>query len=205
MTNQPTLPLAGWMYKLSGSSQTLQHHHGRNRFSRMIIRPRWQLRFFVLLDTELRYYKDEKTEVPSLAIPLSEMICVPLKDKKMYSFRLEPKQSGTIKPLSLACSSKDAMLEWMVAIQASCRRNNNAVQFLSLSQRRGVCLPPIRVIPSQSSSSSSSSSSISTKTPVSPVGGCVKAGPMVQQPQERKGSWMAYSPTFLLYKKRFHL
>ncbi|KAI8063275.1 hypothetical protein BC940DRAFT_349139 [Gongronella butleri] len=83
---------------------------------------RWQSRYFVLLDTELRYYKDEHATTPSAIISLMdiervEVVCVA---GCRYCVRLCP--SGTSvrkgKPLVMRFDAAIELSTWFHAIQA---------------------------------------------------------------------------------------
>ncbi|KAI8137492.1 hypothetical protein BJV82DRAFT_674712 [Fennellomyces sp. T-0311] len=96
-------PLAGWLAKLTALP------FGRSR---------WQQRFFVLLDSELRYYKDEHSDSASHVLSLHgvrEVIQMALPNHS-FCLRLEPR-STKIKPWTLACASQVDLETWMNALQ----------------------------------------------------------------------------------------
>ncbi|KAI8081411.1 uncharacterized protein BX664DRAFT_340336 [Halteromyces radiatus] len=98
-------PRAAWLFKMSQTS-----------FGRL----KWAPRYFILLDTELRYYRDEHTETPSQVLHLSDVgQIIPLMDRP-NTFRLEPslrQSTGTIKPWTIECSSHHEMELWYKSIQ----------------------------------------------------------------------------------------
>lgn len=74
-----TTPRSGWLNKLSTS----------NAFGTS----RWQSRYFVLLDSEMRYYKDEHSATASRTINLrdiAKVIPTTSSSNRPYCFRLEP-------------------------------------------------------------------------------------------------------------------
>ncbi|KAI9026418.1 hypothetical protein CLU79DRAFT_741663 [Phycomyces nitens] len=96
-------------------------------------RPRWQSRFFVLLNSELRYYKNEHAESPSSILNLSDidqLVLAPTPSRP-FCFRLEPvlntvsplaadskkeKNTKQQRPWTLECQSEIEMDLWVAAI-----------------------------------------------------------------------------------------
>ncbi|KAL0094922.1 hypothetical protein J3Q64DRAFT_1845265 [Phycomyces blakesleeanus] len=96
-------------------------------------RPRWQSRFFVLLNSELRYYKNEHAETPSSILNLNDvdqLVLAPTPSHP-FCFRLEPilntvspvgsdskkdKSTKQQRPWSLECQSEIEMDLWVSAI-----------------------------------------------------------------------------------------
>ncbi|CAO3640132.1 unnamed protein product [Cunninghamella blakesleeana] len=98
----PIAPRAAWLFKLS------QNSFGKQK---------WQARFFILLDNEIRYYRDEYSDQPSHILHLSNISqVIPLLDRP-NTFRLEPtlKDSYT-KPWTIECTSKEEMELWVESI-----------------------------------------------------------------------------------------
>ncbi|KAI8341969.1 hypothetical protein BC941DRAFT_466866 [Chlamydoabsidia padenii] len=98
-------PRAAWLFKMTQTS-----------FGRL----KWLPRYFILLDTEIRYYKDEYTDTPSQILHLSDVgQIIPLMDRP-NTFRLEPSlyQNNTnSKPWTIECSSHQEMELWFKSIQ----------------------------------------------------------------------------------------
>lgn len=186
-----TSPRAGWLAKLSSSMP-----FGRSR---------WQRRYLVLLSTELRIYKDEHQDIPSHCIDLhtvSDIIVLP-----QHRIRLEPAANG--KPWTFACACRVELDAWVEALRV--RLPYHAITTAptprklsgpppSLSRRRGILLAPIIVdsLLSDNAACSSSSSSSLIQTPsTSNISSDSKADGNSDNSQ--------ISPTFLMYKERFHL
>ncbi|CAO3595703.1 unnamed protein product [Absidia cylindrospora] len=97
-------PRAAWLFKMTHTS-----------FGRI----KWAPRYFILLDTEIRYYKDEYTDTPSQVLHLSNVRqIIPLMDRP-NTFRLEPTLDSYAKmkqPLTIECSSHDEMELWYKCI-----------------------------------------------------------------------------------------
>lgn len=76
MTN--TTPLSGWLNKL-----TTTKAFGTSR---------WQSRYFVLLDSEMRYYKSEHSDTASRTISLRDVskVIITSYANHLYCFKLEP-------------------------------------------------------------------------------------------------------------------
>ncbi|KAJ8658222.1 hypothetical protein O0I10_005904 [Lichtheimia ornata] len=146
-------PRAGWMTKMMlpcrgiGSTKT-----------------RWHRRFFVLLDTELRCYRNEHIETPTYVINLEEMcqvVTLTSSSSRPYCFRLEPIIKQGNRPLTLACESSEEMASWVEAIRSrllpspsnspiytkSISTFDSNKRQASLTRRRGVLLSPIMVHP----------------------------------------------------------
>ncbi|KAI8967138.1 hypothetical protein BDF20DRAFT_901891 [Mycotypha africana] len=100
-----TTPFSGWLQKLTT----------KNTF----VASRWQSRLFVLLDTELRYYKDEHAATASKTIDLREVARVKTithpHHQHLYCFRLEPLTKKQ-KAWTIACKSKEELDAWVSAI-----------------------------------------------------------------------------------------
>ncbi|KAG2227942.1 hypothetical protein INT45_011965 [Circinella minor] len=117
-------PRAGWLSKLSQVAYSIGN------------KKRWQTRFFVLLDTELRCYKNEHTQTPSCVINLRDT-CQPVimtssssSGSRPHCFRLEPisndnGQSNNSRPLTIACQSAKELSDWVTAIQSILYKLNN--------------------------------------------------------------------------------
>ncbi|KAF1806980.1 hypothetical protein V8B55DRAFT_1461324 [Mucor lusitanicus] len=77
-SNTTTAPLSGWLQKL-----TTTNAFGASR---------WQSRYFVLLDSEMRYYKDEHSVTASRTVNLGDIskVIMTSSPSHPYSFRLEP-------------------------------------------------------------------------------------------------------------------
>ncbi|KAI9496847.1 hypothetical protein BDB00DRAFT_869077 [Zychaea mexicana] len=107
-------PLAGWLAKLT----TLP-----------LGRTRWQHRFFVLLDSELRFYKDEHADSATHVLNLRHVRDVVQIALPNHSFciRLQP-CSPTVttktKPWTLACSSQVDLETWIRALQKRLTRSS---------------------------------------------------------------------------------
>lgn len=116
-------PTAGWLSKMSSLP------FGRSR---------WISRFFVLLDSELRFYKDEHSESPSQILNLrqiAQVIRAPTLNHP-YCFRLEPKQSQknhASRPWIIECKSEVDMETWVSAIQSRINKYSPASSPLSLN------------------------------------------------------------------------
>ncbi|KAI9483139.1 MAG: hypothetical protein EXX96DRAFT_557008 [Benjaminiella poitrasii] len=97
-------PLAGWLSKM------VSFPFGRTR---------WVSKFFVLLDSELRFYKDEHSESASQVLNLrqiGQVISAPTTNHP-YCFRLEPKQDQMMRPWIIECKTKRDMNTWISAIK----------------------------------------------------------------------------------------
>ncbi|KAI7871352.1 hypothetical protein BDF14DRAFT_1766070 [Spinellus fusiger] len=103
-------PKSEWLSKLNTSS------FGRSK---------WSSRFFVLLDSELRYYKDEHAIIPSATLSLRDIckvVVYPMPNYP-YCFRLEPnvavKMNGkkSQQPWTMKCQSKFELEAWVDTIQ----------------------------------------------------------------------------------------
>ncbi|KAI9266438.1 hypothetical protein BDA99DRAFT_570852 [Phascolomyces articulosus] len=106
-----TTPRAGWLSKLSQS-------YGIGN------KQRWQTRFFILLDTELRCYKNEHSQTPSSVIDL-HAICQPVVmtssiNGQAHCFRLEPttREGNHNRPLTIACQSAQELSVWVAALRS---------------------------------------------------------------------------------------
>ncbi|KAG1059757.1 hypothetical protein G6F42_028197 [Rhizopus arrhizus] len=101
-------PAAGWLSKM------VSLPFGRSR---------WISRFFVLLDSELRFYKDEHSESSSQVLNLRQIAqIIPASTlQHPYCFRLEPKQQQRehgLRPWIIECKSEIDMEMWMAAIKS---------------------------------------------------------------------------------------
>lgn len=112
MTNTTT-PRSGWLNKLSTN----------NAFGSS----RWQSRYFVLLDSELRYYKDEHYVTASRTLNLGDIAKVTVINltNRKYCFKLEPtlyyqhhhattKYSRKI--WTIECQSETELESWVAAL-----------------------------------------------------------------------------------------
>ncbi|KAK4517661.1 pre-60S ribosomal particles component [Mucor velutinosus] len=101
-------PAAGWLSKM------VSLPFGRSR---------WISRFFVLLDSELRFYKDEHSESSSQVLNLRQIAqVIPASTvQHPYCFRLEPKQQQQtahgLRPWIIECKSEVDMEMWVSAIK----------------------------------------------------------------------------------------
>ncbi|KAI7852162.1 hypothetical protein BDC45DRAFT_607649 [Circinella umbellata] len=97
-------PLAGWLAKL----KTLP-----------LGRSRWRYFYFVLLDSELRFYKDEHAYSASRILDLKNVSKITQLALPNHSFciRLEPSSTQKSKPWTLACSSQADLEAWTCALQ----------------------------------------------------------------------------------------
>ncbi|KAI9356890.1 hypothetical protein BD770DRAFT_389504 [Pilaira anomala] len=114
MITAATMPCSGWLNKLSTN----------NTFGTS----RWQSRYFVLLDTELRYYKDEHAVHASRTIDLhdiAKVIKLSITNRK-YCFKLEPtlyyqhyhpSSATTKKVWTIECPSEHELDSWVTAIE----------------------------------------------------------------------------------------
>ncbi|KAI9309088.1 hypothetical protein BJ944DRAFT_246017 [Cunninghamella echinulata] len=95
-------PRASWLFKLS------QNSFGKQK---------WQPRFFILLDNEIRYYRDEYSDQPSQILHLSNISqVIPLLDRPC-TFRLEPTfKNNDTKPWTIECTSQKEMEVWVESI-----------------------------------------------------------------------------------------
>ncbi|KAF1797912.1 hypothetical protein V8B55DRAFT_1549991 [Mucor lusitanicus] len=102
-------PAAGWLSKM------VSLPFGRSR---------WISRFFVLLDSELRFYKDEHSESSSQVLNLRQIAqVIPASTlQHPYCFRLEPKQQQQtdhgLRPWIIECKSEMDMEMWVSAIKS---------------------------------------------------------------------------------------
>ncbi|KAI8364488.1 hypothetical protein EDC96DRAFT_510871 [Choanephora cucurbitarum] len=119
-------PRSGWLSKLTTG----------NAFCAS----RWQSRYFVLLDSEMRYYKDEHSTNASRTISLREVTNVSLVSlpNRPYCFRLEPVKTVDSKKQqkvwTIACQSEYELESWVSAI--NCRLTD------LLSTEAGLVLSP---------------------------------------------------------------
>ncbi|KAJ8662264.1 hypothetical protein O0I10_001957 [Lichtheimia ornata] len=99
-TSAYNTPMAGWLAKMTPLP------FGKSR---------WQDRFFVLLDTELRYYKDEHVVSPSGILNLRQIrgAVAMAVDQQSYCIRLEPHREAHIKPWTIACRSSIDLQTWL--------------------------------------------------------------------------------------------
>lgn len=171
--------LSGWLFKLSTTNKL-----GSSK---------WQSRYFVLLDTELRYYKHEHSVDPSCAISLHEVSRV-VKTSTFnhnYCFKLETttnykqRHAKRQKTWTMECHSEYELDVWFQAINARltklrqyhslpCPSNVKPRSFkrsnLSISRRRGIVLSPLEfesmpVLDHETLSSSSSSKASTIPSP----------------------------------------
>lgn len=109
-----TTPKSGWLNKL-----TTNNTFGASR---------WQARYFVLLDSELRYYKDEHSTTASRTVNLRDISKVIITNltNRQYCFKLEPtlyyqSQNPTViknqkKIWTMQCKSEYELQSWVAAI-----------------------------------------------------------------------------------------
>ncbi|KAL9558546.1 hypothetical protein MBANPS3_000836 [Mucor bainieri] len=109
MHSSNTTPLSGWLQKL-----TTTNAFGASR---------WQSRYFVLLDSEMRYYKDEHSVTASRTVNLGDIskVIMTSSPNHPYSFRLEPtlyaQQSKNQKKIwTMECRSATELELWVSAI-----------------------------------------------------------------------------------------
>ncbi|KAI7852164.1 hypothetical protein BDC45DRAFT_514482 [Circinella umbellata] len=103
MTDTNTL-LAGWLSKLTTLS------FGRTQ---------WQYCYFMLLDSEFRFYKDEHADLASHVLNLrnvKRIIRLELPNRS-FCIRLEPDSTAEKNPWTLACSSQADLETWIYALQ----------------------------------------------------------------------------------------
>lgn len=138
---------SGWLYKLSSA----------NKFRSS----KWQLRYFVLLDTELRYYKNEYSIDASNTINLRNVSSVEKTShpKHNYCFNLKmtenykEKNSKCQKTWTMECNSEHELDIWLAAINLRLSNFNDLLKqsFNSIlqspkstknliSRRRGIVL-----------------------------------------------------------------
>ncbi|CEP09337.1 hypothetical protein [Parasitella parasitica] len=118
-------PTAGWLSKM------VSLPFGRSR---------WISRYFVLLDSELRFYKDEYSEVASQVLNLRQIAqVIPASTlQHPFCFRLEPKQQPgdhVLKPWIMECKSESDMETWICAIQSRIIKYSPAPSPLLLHQK----------------------------------------------------------------------
>ncbi|KAI8087033.1 uncharacterized protein B0P05DRAFT_569938 [Gilbertella persicaria] len=90
-------------------------------------RTRWISRYFVLLDSELRFYKDEHSDSPVQVLNLRQVYqVIPAPNAQHpFCFRLEPSQQGQwIKPWVIECKNEFDMKNWLAAIKNRLKKNN---------------------------------------------------------------------------------
>lgn len=107
-----TTPLSGWLQKL-----TTTNAFGTSR---------WQSRYFVLLDSEMRYYKDEHSVTASRTVNLGDIskVIITSSPNHPYSFRLEPTlyvqqhqyTKNQKKIWTMECKSETELELWVSAI-----------------------------------------------------------------------------------------
>ncbi|ORX52694.1 hypothetical protein DM01DRAFT_1408031 [Hesseltinella vesiculosa] len=99
-------------------------------------RSRWQSRYFVLLDTELRYYKDEHAATPSSTVNLNDIERVEVISVAGYRYCLQLCPKCTVrkgKPLILQFSAAIDLSSWYHAIQAKRPLKKKTIQSTSPS------------------------------------------------------------------------
>ncbi|KAI8889847.1 hypothetical protein K501DRAFT_328965 [Backusella circina FSU 941] len=83
-------------------------------------RSRWVSRYFVLLDSELRLYKDPHTETPSQTLNLhkiNQVMAITTTPQRPHCLQL-----GEEKPWIIDCGSDKVMEDWIFAIQSRIAR-----------------------------------------------------------------------------------
>ncbi|CAO3599763.1 unnamed protein product [Absidia cylindrospora] len=186
-------------------------------------RTRWQSRFFVLLETELRYYKDEHAVTPKYIWNLREMTDIK-QDETMCCLSLEPRSSrGRHKSLMLQFPSRIEMQEWLDHLVDRCLLSPTPLppsRSSSLRRRRGIILSSLTINIEQDGdndnddndpavSPSLLSSSISASSSASSIATLVHQEPPFSStsPLNRMKHTLddTASPTYLKYKNQFHL
>ncbi|KAG1057361.1 hypothetical protein G6F43_000791 [Rhizopus delemar] len=166
--------LSGWLFKLSST----------NKFGAS----KWQSRYFVLLNTELRYYRDEHAVNSSSTINLADVskvirtgffnhnYCFKLETTADYKQRNPKHQQKT---WTMECHSEYELDMWLAAINHQLAKNtlypSSEHRILqrppkrskpSISRRRGLVLSQLEIVPAldhdMSSSKESSPSSLCT-------------------------------------------
>ncbi|KAI8978611.1 hypothetical protein BDB01DRAFT_799416 [Pilobolus umbonatus] len=129
-------PIAGWLNKM------VSLPFGRSR---------WISKFFVLLDSELRYYKDEHGETPSHILDLKricQVIPTPT-PQRPFCFRLEPLQSeSSFRPWIIECQSEVDMTMWISAIQSRIIKHSSASKSTKKPSRVNSVCSYLEIIPS---------------------------------------------------------
>lgn len=169
-------PCSGWLSKLSSN----------NRFGTS----RWQSRYFILLDTELRYYKDQHSITASRTINLRDIARVVITDlpNHPFTFRLEPtlyyqrhQSSKKQKNWAIECHTEFELEAWVAAINLRLSRliyyycpqqdkQKEDIVFPESKHNSTLLLRALTTSSHSSSSSSSSGSSIysSNEQPIAP-------------------------------------
>ncbi|KAI8885874.1 PH-domain-containing protein [Backusella circina FSU 941] len=194
---------------------------------------RWALRYFILLDSELRFYKDEYTSSPSHILDMKQVdqiIPIPTTHRP-YCFRIDRLKNK--KSWVLDCNSQSDLEAWILALKKRLDRiakttcsesittspqvyreptlplrcvnlDQEAVtKASSLLSRRNKYLAPIRTDlyerPSTLSASTISSTHSSPIVPLSsldlPQCHCKPGNISIEN----------YSPTYMTYKRKFHI
>ncbi|CAO3701292.1 unnamed protein product [Rhizopus stolonifer] len=136
--------LSGWLYKLSSS----------NKFKSS----KWQSRYFVLLDTELRYYQNEHSVDTSSTINLRDVSNV-IKTSSFnhnYCFKLETndgykkRNSKCLKTWTMECYSENELNIWLAAINLRLSNLKHTSHIIkskkpTISRRRGIVLNPLEL------------------------------------------------------------
>ncbi|KAG1462375.1 hypothetical protein G6F56_005534 [Rhizopus delemar] len=151
---------SGWLFKLSTTNKL-----GASK---------WQSRYFVLLDTELRYYQNEHSVSSSSTINLCDVSKVIRTGffNHNYCFKLETtsnyqKQSKHQKTWTMECHSEHELDMWLAAINHRLLKKPNPRKIknkLSISRRRGLVLSQLEIDPVPALDSPSSSSSKESNT-----------------------------------------
>ncbi|ORZ26136.1 hypothetical protein BCR42DRAFT_486186 [Absidia repens] len=191
-------------------------------------RTRWQSRFFVLLENELRYYKDEHAVTPKYIWNLREMTEIK-QEEAMCCLSLKPRSSSDRhKSLMLQFPSRIEMQEWLDHLADRFQLSPTPLPLprsSSLRRRRGIILSSLTInveedgtdnddddddpavspsflssSPSSTISASSSASSIATLAHQEPPFSF--AYPLHHTKQTLDDT---ASPTYLKYKNQFHL
>lgn len=166
-----TTSCSGWLSKL-----TINSTFGTSR---------WQSRYFILLDSELRYYKDEHSIVASRAINLRDIarVVITTLPNHPYTFRLEPtlyfqkhqaNKKQQQKTWTMECRSEFELEAWVAAINLRLSKliffqeSEQEVQIVhqtdlvfpfSISEKKHNPTLLLRALTTSSHSSNSSSSS----------------------------------------------
>ncbi|KAI8343530.1 hypothetical protein BC941DRAFT_465691 [Chlamydoabsidia padenii] len=196
-------------------------------------KPRWQVRYFVLLETEIRYYKDEHAATPNYIWSLRNVDQVKqiTMAGQMYCLSLEPTltvdDKMKKKDLVLNFQSAFEMHEWQEQIAGRLVRLTTSkptitsTSSISLNRRRGVILssidiskeypnglisPNLTLPPTPTESIYSSTSSVSTLHQCYSPPQSINTDSLTFVDYDRNDSDdPSASPTFLQYKNQFHL
>ncbi|KAI8349405.1 hypothetical protein BD560DRAFT_410301 [Blakeslea trispora] len=123
-TPKSTTPVAGWLTKM---------------ISLPFGRTRWISKYFVLLDSELRFYKDEHSDNPSQVLNLRHVyrvIPTPT-SQRPFCFRLEPKKEPqSTKPWVVECKNEFDMENWISAIEERILKHSSTTSSFDSKHKR---------------------------------------------------------------------